>query len=161
MKIIVSTVVAAPIHEVWRSYTTPAEIMLWNAATPDWHTTAASVDLRPGGKFCSRMEAKDGSIGFDFAGEYTRVVPHQLIEYTFGDRMAAVEFADGAQGVTLTVTFDAEQAHSEEQQRTGWQGVLDNFARHVTGKTNLPRFSGASISLWEEEFLMPRRARCK
>ena len=134
MKIIVSTIVAAPVQEVWRAYTTPEDIKLWNAASSDWHTTAASVDLRPGGKFCSRMEAKDGSFGFDFEGEYTKVVPHQLIEYSFGDRVAVVQFAEGASGVTVTVTFDGETTHSEEQQRTGWQAILDNFARHVKGK---------------------------
>ncbi len=134
MKIIVSTIVAAPVQEVWRAYTTPDDIKLWNAASSDWHTTAASVDLRPGGKFCSRMEAKDGSFGFDFEGEYTRVVPHQLIEYAFGDRVAVVQFTQGANGVTVTVAFDAESTHSEEQQRTGWQAILDNFARHVKGK---------------------------
>lgn len=134
MKIVVSTIVAAPIHEVWRAYTTPEDIKLWNTASPDWHTTAASVDLRPGGKFSSRMEAKDGSFGFDFAGEYTRVVPHQLIEYAFGDRVGIVEFAQGVQGVTVTVTFDSEPTHSEEQQRLGWQAILDSFARHVKGK---------------------------
>ena len=134
MKIIVSTVVAAPMQEVWRSYTTPEDIKLWNAASPDWHTTAASVDLRPGGKFSWRMEAKDDSFGFDFEGEYTKVVPHQLIEYAFGDRQAIVEFTEGVQGVTVTVSFDGETTHSEEQQRTGWQAILDNFARHVKGK---------------------------
>jgi len=134
MKIIVSTIVAAPMHEVWSAYTTPEDIKIWNAASPDWHTIAASVDLRPGGKFSSRMEAKDGSFGFDFEGEYTRVVPHQLIEYAFGDRLAVVEFADGLQGVTVKVAFDAETTHPEEQQRTGWQAILDNFARHVKGK---------------------------
>lgn len=134
MKIIVSTIIAAPMREVWRSYTTPEDIKLWNAASPDWHTTAASVDLRPGGKFTSRMEAKDGSFGFDFAGEYTRVIPHRLIEYAFGERTAVVEFTDGTPGVTVTVTFESESTHSEEQQRTGWQAILDNFARHVKGK---------------------------
>lgn len=134
MKIVVSTLVAAPIDEVWRAYTTPADIRLWNAASPDWHTTASSVDLRPGGRFSSRMEAKDGSFGFDFEGEYTRVVPHQLIEYVFGDRTAVVEFMDEAQGVTVTVTFESEPTHSEEEQRMGWQAILDNFARHVKGK---------------------------
>lgn len=134
MKIIVSTVVDAPMHEVWRAYTTPEDIKLWNAASSDWHTTAASVDLRPGGKFSSRMEAKDGSFGFDFEGEYTNVVQHQLIEYAFGDRLAVVEFTDGAQGVTVTVAFDGETTHPEEQQRAGWQAILDNFARHVKGK---------------------------
>ncbi|MCV2356914.1 SRPBCC family protein [Paucibacter sp. B2R-40] len=131
MKITVSTLVAAPIAEVWRAYTTPADIKLWNAASPDWHTTAATVDLRTGGKFSSRMEAKDGSFGFDFAGEYTKVIAPTLIEYAFGDRTGLVEFSEGPTGVTVTVSFDGEPSHSEEQQRTGWQAILDNFARHV------------------------------
>ena len=134
MKIVVSAVVAAPLDEVWRAYTTPEDIRRWNTASPDWHTTSASVDLRPGGKFSSRMEAKDGSFGFDFAGEYTKIVQHRLIEYAFGERVASVEFADGAGGVTVTVTFDSEPTHSDEQQRTGWQAILDSFARHVTDK---------------------------
>ena len=134
MKIVVSTVVAAPIQEVWRAYTTPEDIKLWNAASPDWHTTSASVDLRPGGKFCSRMEAKDGSFGFDFAGEYTKVVQHQLIEYAFGERNATVSFTNGTEGVVVTVTFDGDSTHSEEQQRGGWQAILDNFTRHVKGE---------------------------
>jgi uncharacterized protein YndB with AHSA1/START domain len=134
MKIVVSTVVQAPIDEVWRAYTTPEEIKLWNTASPDWHTTSATVDLRPGGKFSSRMEAKDGSFGFDFAGEYTNVVQHQLIEYAFGERVASVEFVEGVGGVTVRVTFDGELTHSEEQQRTGWQSILESFARHVKGK---------------------------
>ena len=134
MKIVVSTVVTAPMHVVWQSYTTPEDIKAWNAASPDWHTTAANVDLRPGGEFSSRMEAKDGSFGFDFAGVYTQVVPHQLIEYEFGGRTGLVEFAQRDDGVLVTVTFDGEETHSEEQQRTGWQAILDNFAKHVKGK---------------------------
>ena len=132
MKITVATVVNAPIEEVWRAYTTPEDIKAWNTASADWHTTAASVDLRPGGKFSSRMEAKDGSFGFDFAGEYTQVTPHQLIEYAFGDRVATVSFREGAGGVTVTVAFDSETTHSEDEQRNGWQAILDSFARHVT-----------------------------
>jgi len=131
MKIVVSTVVTAPLAEVWRAYTTPEDIMAWNTASPDWHTTAASVDLRAGGKFSSRMEARDGSFGFDFAGEYTRVIPLQLIEYTFGPRVGVVEFAEEADGVKVTVTFDSEETHSLEQQRAGWQAILDSFSRHV------------------------------
>jgi len=134
MKIIVSTVVAAPLRDVWEAYTTPEDIMIWNTASPDWHTTSASVDLRPGGKFSSRMEAKDGSFGFDFAGQYTKINPFELIEYEFGDRTGLVEFAESGFGVTITVTFDSEPTHSEEQQRTGWQAILDNFARHMKGK---------------------------
>ncbi len=125
------TTVDAPIEHVWRAWTTPEDITQWNAASDDWHTTRASVDLREGGTFSSRMEAKDGSMGFDFAGTYTRVVPHELIECALGDRVLLVEFIAGADGTTVRETFDAEPTHSIEQQRQGWQAILDNFARHV------------------------------
>src|SRR3569833_770420 len=131
MKITVETIVAAPIAEVWRAYTTPEDIKQWNAASDDWHTTAATVDLRVGGTFSSRKEAKDGSMGFDFAGTYTYIVQHKLIEYSFGDRLAQVEFADYPKGVRVRVTFDSEKTHSVEQQRDGWQAILNYFARHV------------------------------
>lgn len=134
MQITVETTVRAPLPAVWSAYTTPADIVQWNAASDDWHTTSATVDLRAGGDFSSRMEAKDGSFGFDFAGTYTRVEPHRLIAYTFGDRAAQVTFDDGEEGVTVRVTFDAEETHSVEQQRGGWQAILDRFARHVEGK---------------------------
>jgi uncharacterized protein YndB with AHSA1/START domain len=98
MKITVDTTVAAPIEDVWRAYTTPDDIKQWNAASDDWHTTAATVNLRVGGEFSSRMEAKDGSMGFDFAGIYTNIVNHKLIEYSFGDRAVVVEFSDGPKG---------------------------------------------------------------
>lgn len=133
MKITVSTVVAAPLKEVWRAYTSPEDIKVWNTASPDWHTTQATVDLRPGGLFSSRMEAKDGSFGFDFAGEYTQIVPCALIEYRFGERTGRVEFTEQSDGVSVTVSFDAEATHSEAQQRQGWQAILDNFSRHVAG----------------------------
>lgn len=131
MKITVETIVKAPVEAVWRAYTTPDDIKQWNAASADWHTPAASVDLRVGGAFCWRMEAKDGSMGFDFAGTYTNIVEHERLEYTFGDRTATVEFAQRPEGVGVRVTFDAESTHSVEQQRAGWQAILDNFARHV------------------------------
>jgi len=131
MKITVHTLVAADIADVWRIYNTPADIMIWNTASPDWHTTTSSVDLRVGGAFSSRMEAKDGSFGFDFAGEFTEVEPPHRLAYTFGDRVGEVEFAEGPAGVTVTVTFDGETTHSEEQQRGGWQAILDSFARYV------------------------------
>lgn len=134
MKITVSTVVAAPLAEVWRACTTPADIMAWNTASPDWHTTSSTVDLRPGGAFCSRMEAKDGSFGFDFEGTYTQVEPMRLLAYRFGDRDGLVRFDEGPAGVTVTVTFDAETTHSEAQQREGWQAILDNFGRHVVAR---------------------------
>ncbi|AZP11943.1 SRPBCC family protein [Undibacterium parvum] len=134
MKISVETIVKAPIAKVWSAYTTPDDIKQWNAASDDWHTTQASVDLRAGGAFSSRMEAKDGSFGFDFAGTYTKIVPHELIEYTFGDRTGVVEFIENELGVKLRVSFDAETEHLVEQQRQGWQAILDNFARHVEAK---------------------------
>ncbi len=130
-KITVEITVAAPVEEVWRAWTTPADITRWNAASDDWHTTAAAVDLRPGGAFSSRMEAKDGSMGFDFAGTYTRVVPHERIECEFGGRTLVVEFIPAACGTTVRETFDAEETHTPEQQRAGWQAILDRFARHV------------------------------
>ncbi|MFM9940094.1 MAG: SRPBCC family protein [Hyphomicrobiaceae bacterium] len=133
MKISVATTIAAPIEAVWRAWTTPEDIKQWNAASDDWHTTAASVDLRVGGAFSSRMEAKDGSAGFDFAGTYTRIVPHQLIECAFGDRVLLVEFAAGCNGVTVRETFDAEDQHPVDLQRQGWRAILNNFARHVEG----------------------------
>jgi uncharacterized protein YndB with AHSA1/START domain len=131
MKITVETTVDAPIEKVWRAYTAPDDIKQWNAASDDWHTTAAAVDLRVGGAFTSRMEAKDGSMGFDFTGTYTNIVKHKLIEYSFGDRAAQVEFADSPKGVRVSVTFDSESTHSIEQQRDGWQAILNSFTRHV------------------------------
>jgi uncharacterized protein YndB with AHSA1/START domain len=134
MKITVETTVRAPSARVWRAYTTPEDIVQWNAASDDWHTTKSSVDLRVGGVFSSRMEAKDGSMGFDFAGTYTSVVPERLLEYSFGDRVAKVEFTEVPGGVSVRVAFDAEETHSIEQQQGGWQAILDNFARHVEGR---------------------------
>lgn len=133
-RITVETTVAAPIAQVWHDYLTPADIMQWNAASDDWHTTKASVDLRVGGNFSSRMEAKDGSFGFDFAGTYTKIVEHRRLEYAFGDRNAEITFVPGPKGVTVSVTFDAENTFPIEQQRGGWQAILDRFARHVESK---------------------------
>lgn len=134
MKITVETKVRAPSEQVWQAYTTPEDIVQWNAASEDWHTTKASVDLRVGGEFSSRMEAKDGSVGFDFAGTYTKVIPRELLEYAFGNRAASIEFIDVPDGVQVRVTFDAEATHSIEQQQGGWQAILDNFARYVESR---------------------------
>lgn len=131
MKITVETCVPAPIAKVWSAYVTPADIERWNSASPDWHTPKARVDLRVGGTFCSRMEAKDGSFGFDFEGVYTSIEPQKRIEYAFGERAALVEFLEGADGIIVRVTLDAETQNPAEMQRSGWQAILDNFARHV------------------------------
>lgn len=133
MNITVETKVNAPIATVWAAYTSPEAIVQWNAASDDWHTTKASVDLRVGGEFSSRMEAKDGSFGFDFAGVYTNIVTNELIEYAFGDRTCVVEFIDADSAVTVRVSFVAESTHSVEQQQQGWQAILDNFKKYVEG----------------------------
>jgi uncharacterized protein YndB with AHSA1/START domain len=133
MKITVETTIAAPLEVVWRAWTTPSDITQWNAASDDWHTTSATVDLRTGGRFSSRMEARDGSAGFDFAGTYTKVVPHELLEFVMDDdgRVAVVEFIRGANGVNVRETFDAEGTYTPEEQRVGWQAILDRFKKHV------------------------------
>ena len=131
MNITVEKFVRAPIAKVWSAYTTPTDIRQWNAASDDWHTTKSVVDLRVGGQFSSRMEAKDGSFGFDFAGTYTKIEPEKVIEYTFGERAAVVEFLPTADGVNVRVTFGAETQNPVEMQRSGWQAILDNFAKHV------------------------------
>jgi uncharacterized protein YndB with AHSA1/START domain len=131
MKITVETQVHAPAAEVWRAYTTPEDIIQWNAASDDWHTTKAIVDLREGGAFSSRMEAKDGSFGFDFEGTYSKIKPGELIECAFGGRQATVEFIPENNTVTIRVSFDAESEHPVEMQREGWQAILDNFRKHV------------------------------
>ena len=135
MKITVETVVKAGLGRVWDSWNTPANIQQWNAAADDWHTPRAAVDLREGGKFSARMEAKDGSVGFDFEGTYTRIVPHKTIEYRMSDgREVKVELVERADGVLVKETFDAETENPPELQRTGWQAILDNFGRHVEAK---------------------------
>ena len=130
-KITVETKISAPIEQVWRAWNTPDDVKQWNAASDDWHTTKSEVDLRVGGAFSSRMEAKDGTMGFDFAGTYTNVVEHKLIESAFGGRILLVEFITGQDGVTVRETFDPESTHSVEQQRQGWQAILNNFKKHV------------------------------
>lgn len=134
MNIEVSVLVSAPIEKVWSAYITPEDIVQWNAASEDWHTTSSRVDLRPGGSFSSRMEAKDGSFGFDFEGTYTRVIEHELIEYEFGGRFASVKFEQQAEGIKVTVEFEAEEENSLEDQKQGWQAILNNFAKHVLSK---------------------------
>jgi uncharacterized protein YndB with AHSA1/START domain len=135
MKITVETLVNANVDKVWNAWNNPADIQQWNSADPSWHTTRSTVDLREGGKFSSRMEAKDGSVGFDFEGTYTRVVPHKAIEYRMGDgREVTVEFAERDGGVLVKETFDAETENPAEMQRAGWQSILDNFGRHVEAK---------------------------
>jgi uncharacterized protein YndB with AHSA1/START domain len=132
MRITVETLVNASLNTVWEAWNNPDDINQWNAASDDWHTTRSTVDPREGGKLSARMEAKDGSAGFDFEGTYTRVVPQKLVEYRMMDgREVKVQFSEFEDGVRVTETFEAETENEPELQRQGWQAILDNFARHV------------------------------
>lgn len=132
MKITVETLVSAPIEQVWTAWNRPQDILQWNHASEDWHTTRAEVDLRVGGSFSSRMEAKDRSMGFDFSGTYTAIEPRRRIEYRMDDnREVIVEFIAHSNAVIVRETFDAELENPVSLQRDGWQAILDNFARHL------------------------------
>lgn len=128
----VSASVRGTPEEVWNAYTTPDDIVQWNHASDDWECPSAENDLRVGGKFSSRMAAKDGSAAFDFEGTYTEVELHKLIAYTMDDgRTARISFTPSDDTVKVDVTFDLESQHPEELQRDGWQAILDSFKRHV------------------------------
>lgn len=130
--ITVESRVSASRAKVWHDYTDPAAILAWNAASGDWHTTEARNDLRVGGGFFSRMEAKDGSAGFDFTGTYTEVVPGETISYVMDDgRTVTVSFTDERDATRVQVTFDPETENTRELQRAGWQAILDNFTKYV------------------------------
>ena len=131
-KITVTADVTVPIQKVWDSWTKPEHITKWNHASDDWHSPRATNDLRKGGSFTARMEAKDGSMGFDFGGTYTDVVPMKRIAYTMGDgRNVSVQFEEKGNAVHITETFDAETQNSIEMQRGGWQAILNNFKKYV------------------------------
>ena len=135
MKITVETAVKAPVRAVWEAWNNPKDIREWNAAQDDWHTTRSTVDLREGGKFSARMEARDGSAGFDFEGIYTRIVPLKAIDFLMSDgREVHVEFIEHKGETLVKETFDAETENTPEVQRQGWQAILDNFGRHVEAK---------------------------
>lgn len=128
----VETTVHAPIDTVWRCWTEPEHIIQWNAASSDWHTPRATTDLRVGGRFTSRMEAKDGSVGFDFEGVFTTVEPNALLAYAIADgRTVTVAFETCEDGTNVKEIFDAEDENPIEMQRQGWQAILDNFKRHA------------------------------
>lgn len=131
--IVIESTINAPIEKVWKFYTEPEHITKWAFASDEWHAPRAENDLREGGTFVTRMEAKDGSFGFDFGGIYTRVKPYSDIEYKLGDgRDVTVHFEKtGHEQTRLKVNFDMENTHPEEVQRGGWQNILDNFKKHT------------------------------
>ena len=130
--ITVETIVNAPVEKVWTCWTEPVHIMNWNNASPEWHTPHAENDLRVGGHFVSRMEARDGSMGFDFNGDYDVVDLHQRIAYTIeGGRKVDIGFFPDGDSCKVVETFEIETVNSPELQRGGWQAILDNF-KHYT-----------------------------
>lgn len=130
--ITIETTVNAPIEKVWKVWNAPEHITKWATATDEWHTPRAENDLRVGGKFLSRMEAKDGSAGFDFTGTYDEVKPHQTIAYTMSDgRKVRVTFTSTGKSVKIVETFEAETENPLELQRQGWQTILNNFKAYV------------------------------
>lgn len=132
--ITVESTINAPVEKVWERWTKPEHVTQWNHASDDWHSPKGENDLRPGGNFTYRMEAKDGSMGFDFGGRYDAVRPNEYIEFTMGDgRKVKVDFTSDGNTTKVVEKFDAETTHSVEMQRGGWQAILDNFKRYVEG----------------------------
>jgi uncharacterized protein YndB with AHSA1/START domain len=130
--ITIEATVKANIETVWSKWTNPNDIVKWNTASEDWHTTKAENDLVVGGKFSSRMEAKDGSFGFDFWGFYTHIITNELIEYTMGDdRKVSVKFSANNGQTTITTLFEAENENPIEMQQFGWQAILNNFKKYA------------------------------
>ena len=136
MKITVQAVIKARKEVVWEFYTTPEHITQWNNATDDWHTPSAENDLRPGGKFNYRMEARDGSLGFDYWGIYDVVKPYERLDFTLGDgRKVMVTFTEKDGVTSVVIEFEPEDTNPIEMQHDGWQAILDNFKKYVEVKT--------------------------
>ena len=128
----VQNTVNAPVEKVWEYWTKPEHITKWNFASDDWHSPSAENDLRVGGKFVARMEAKDGSFGFDFGGTYDEVEPNKYIEYTIGDgRKVKVNFTAKGDTTEVVESFEAENTNPVEMQKGGWQAILDNFKKYT------------------------------
>jgi len=131
-KITVQVKVNAPVEKVWEYFNSPEHIVKWGSASEDWHTTTAESDLTVGGKFDYRMEAKDGSAGFNFIGTYDEVLVNEKISYTMSDgRKAEVIFKQEGEVAVVTETFDPENENPLEMQRAGWQAILENFKKHT------------------------------
>ena len=131
-QITVKTIVHSNIEIVWNTWTEPEHIKKWNTASKDWHTTKAENNLTKGGRFISRLEAKDGSVGFDFGGVYTKIVPKQHLAYTLDDdRRVTIDFKQQDDTIAITETFEAENENPIAMQRDGWQAILDNFKKYT------------------------------
>ena len=132
--ITIETTVNAPVEKAWTYWNEPAHINLWCAASNEWHAPRATNELTPGGKLNTRMEAKDGSMGFNFEGTYTEVKQHEFIAYVLGDnRKVAVQFLPSGDTTRIVETFEAESMNPVEMQKAGWQAILDNFKAYTEG----------------------------
>jgi uncharacterized protein YndB with AHSA1/START domain len=135
-KITVENTVNVPVEKVWHLWTTPAHITKWANASDDWHTSHAENDLKEGGRFLSRMEARDGSYGFDFGGVYDEVKTNKLIAYTLGDgRKVRIIFSGSENETQVVETFEAESENPVELQRSGWQAILNNFKKYAESQS--------------------------
>ena len=131
----VSATIDAPVREVWEKWTLPQHITAWNQASDDWHCPRAENDLRQGGRYKARMEAKDGSMGFDFEAVYDAVVPYRQITYTLTDgRQCSTHFREAGEQTEVTTTFEAESTNPPEMQQQGWQAILNNFKKYAEGR---------------------------
>jgi uncharacterized protein YndB with AHSA1/START domain len=130
-KIKIAAIVNAPVEKVWDSYTNPKHIVHWNFADPSWHCPSAENDLRMGGTYKARMEAKDGSFGFDLEGTYTEVVLGQKLMYAMGERVVTTEFIANGNQTEVTTVFDAENENPIAMQQQGWQMILNNFKNYT------------------------------
>jgi uncharacterized protein YndB with AHSA1/START domain len=130
-KIIVGVIVNAHLEKVWDCYTNPKHIVKWNFADPSWHCPSAKNDMRIGGIYKARMEAGDGSFGFDFEAVYSEITKGKHFTYEFGGRTATVEFNKTGSQVEVVVTFDPESENPVDMQKSGWQAILDNFKKYT------------------------------
>ncbi len=131
-KIQITATIQSPINKVWEYWTNPIHITKWNFATPEWHCPSATNDLKVGGKYVARMEAKDGSFGFDFAVTYTQIENLKFISYIMEDgRVAETKFVDNGTSAFVETVFDAETENPIELQQNGWQSILNNFKNYV------------------------------
>lgn len=130
--ITIETVIEAPPEKVWKFWNEPEHITKWAFASNDWEASLAENDLKEGGKFLTRMQAKDGAAGFDFTGTYTKVIPYKQIDYTMDDgRTVTTTFDATPASVHIISIFEMENENPEEMQRSGWQSILNNFKKHV------------------------------
>lgn len=130
-KITVRSILSVNKEKAWEYYTQPQHIMNWNFADPSWHCPSAINELVVGGRYLARMEAKDGSMGFDFDATYTEVNPQESFTYALGNRIVTVEFKDLNDNTEVIVTFDPDKDHPSDFQKSGWQAILDNFKKYT------------------------------